>query len=87
MAEGSNTLESKVSDHSEVDARRKFLRNCAKFASGAPPAVALLLSSSPSAIAQDPDPPNCNYNGIPLGPPCSPPVGEEETTTEEGSTP
>ena len=57
-------------DLSEVDARRRFLRNCAKFASGTPPAVALLMSSSRPALADNPNctggsdqPPGCSDRG------------------------
>jgi len=36
---------------SEIERRRRFLQNCTKFATGAPPAIALLMSSS-SSFAQ-----------------------------------
>jgi hypothetical protein len=37
---------------SDDERRRRFLKNCAKFAAGTPPAVALLLSASKPAAAQ-----------------------------------
>ena len=40
---------------SEAEARRRFLKNCAKFAAGMPPAVTLLLQAA-RAAAQEEDP-------------------------------
>lgn len=46
---------SRESNLSEVEARRRFLKNCAKFAAGMPPAVTLLLQAA-RASAQEEDP-------------------------------
>jgi hypothetical protein len=70
---------------SEVEARRAFLKNCAKYAAAMPPAITLLLaagdaradptSDSPACTKPDPSneekPPNC-------------PNGAEGAVTESG---
>jgi hypothetical protein len=56
---------SKNLDTSEVEARRAFLKNCAKFAAAMPPAISLLISADEafgapkkcSAFCTDPSPP------------------------------
>jgi hypothetical protein len=55
MSEKRRSISTSEDELSEVDARRKFLRNCAKFAAGTPPAVALLLSASRQSRADDDD--------------------------------
>ena len=52
---------------SEDARRRRFLKNCAKFAAGTPPAVALLMSASRAAA--EPNPPITCSNAPPAMPP------------------
>ena len=55
---------------SEDARRRRFLKNCAKFAAGTPPAVALLMSASRAAGAKDPSV-DCSTNPAPPPGRCS----------------
>ena len=41
------------SSDEKTEARRAFLRNCAKFAAGAPPAITLLLAADQAAGGED----------------------------------
>ncbi len=62
---------------SDVEARRAFLKGCAKYAAAMPPAVTLLLSASPASsqnancsvvCANPPDvEPPCDCPKLPLG--------------------
>jgi hypothetical protein len=69
---------------SEAEARRAFLKNCAKYAATTPPAIALLLSADKAKAnhfsAGDPQ---CQDPGSPNAPPHCPPVSGAEFTGEE----
>jgi hypothetical protein len=62
------------SDRAEAERRRRFLKNCAKFAAGTPPAVALLLSASKASATHNAghsnDAPPCSIVNPGEPPPC-----------------
>ena len=79
---------SEKSEVFEVEARRAFLKNCAKYAAATPPAVALLLSvGKAKADHFSAGHPSCNNPGNPNQPPHCP--GGSQSLTEgatEGAT-
>jgi hypothetical protein len=69
---------------SEVEARRAFLKNCAKYAAAMPPAITLLLAAGDAKADPTSDSPACNE---PPGNPTQPPTcpnGTEAAATESG---
>ena len=74
---------SEESEVFEVEARRAFLKNCAKFAAATPPAISLLLSVG-DAKAQEftSDDPQCLPPGNLDEPPQCPDDGTLATATE-----
>lgn len=74
------------SAESEVEARRAFLKNCAKYAAATPPAIALLLSvGNAKAQVFTSDDPQCQEPGNPTNPPQCP--GAPEGATEGATDP
>jgi hypothetical protein len=73
----------------EVEARRAFLKNCAKFATATPPAIALLLSvGNAKADHFSAGNPQCNDPTNPDQPPhCPQNLGGSQTTLEETADP
>ena len=78
---------------SKLEARRAFLKNCAKYAVAMPPAISLLVSAQ-SAFGQDEPNPNCSRlcadNFPATGQGCFCPedlTGGESATTDPSSDP